>query len=85
MAAAARCTKLAASRGTSAYTCHVKVTEGKKNVIAGDLKGNRETPDVLPLGIFQELVLWPGLGTLLSSLREKPLHQRPFYDSDSLA
>lgn len=39
--------------------------------LPGDLKDNQETPGVLPLGIFQELVLWPGSGTLLSSLSTK--------------
>lgn len=48
----------------------------EKMSLPKDLKDDQET-----LGVLQELALWPGLGTPLSSLREKPLHQRPFYDS----
>ena len=55
----------------------MKMVQWKKNVRS--FEGWPGYTNCLPLGVIQELALWPGLGTLLPSLRESYLHQRPFY------
>ena len=65
--------------GKHHITSHTKMVQWKKNVIIRSFEGWPIHANFLPPGVIQELALWPGLQTLLSSLGENYLHQRPFY------